>query len=666
MALSSPGIGSNIDVNGIVTQLMAVERKPLAALDKREAGFQAKLTAYGTLRGALSALKSAADVLDDPSRFLSASLTSSDNAVVTGTASGAAARGSLNVQVEQLAQRQSLVAAGQVSVDGALGSGATTTLTIERGTISGGTLSNGLYSGATFTPDAVGTAGTVTITAANNTLAGIRDAINAANVGVKASIVRDGSAAPYRLVLQGADSGAANSVRVSVGGDSVLSDLLAYDPAGSQKLSQTTAAQDAKAQVNGVPLSSRSNVFSDVMDGVSLTLVKTGTATVTVGSSNTAVIQSVRDLVKSYNDFNKALGDLSRSDPARKITGVLSGDASTRTLLLQLRATLSGAVTGGGLADPATLSQVGLTFQRDGSLALDSARLSSALDASPEAVARLFASGARATDGQVRVAATGIGTQPGSYAVDVTTAPTQGSVNGSAAAALTITAGVNDALAVNVDGTAATITLAAGTYTAASLASLLQTSLNAAPALAAAKAAVTVSESAGVLTLRSLRVGAASSVTVSGLAAADLFGPAPGVMAGTDAAGSIGGIAAVGEGRRLRAAAGTNAEGMELELTGGTTGSRGTVEFARGLAWRLNSQLDGVLGSEGLFAQRADGLNRSIDDIGRQRADVSRRLESVEQRFRAQFTALDGVVSRLLSTSSFLSQQLASLNNQSR
>jgi flagellar hook-associated protein 2 len=666
MALSSPGIGSNIDVNGIVTQLMAVERKPLAALDKREAGFQAKLTAYGTLRGALSALKSAADVLDDPSRFLSASLTSSDNAVVTGTASGAAARGSLNVQVEQLAQRQSLVAAGQVSVDGALGSGATTTLTIERGTISGGTLSNGLYSGATFTPDAVGTAGTVTITAANNTLAGIRDAINAANVGVKASIVRDGSAAPYRLVLQGADSGAANSVRVSVGGDSVLSDLLAYDPAGSQKLSQTTAAQDAKAQVNGVPLSSRSNVFSDVMDGVSLTLVKTGTATVTVGSSNTAVIQSVRDLVKSYNDFNKALGDLSRSDPARKITGVLSGDASTRTLLLQLRATLSGAVTGGGLADPATLSQVGLTFQRDGSLALDSARLSSALDASPEAVARLFASGARATDGQVRVAATGIGTQPGSYAVDVTTAPTQGSVNGSAAAALTITAGVNDALAVNVDGTAATITLAAGTYTAASLASLLQTSLNAAPALTAAKAAVTVSESAGVLTLRSLRVGAASSVTVSGLAAADLFGPAPGVMAGTDAAGSIGGIAAVGEGRRLRAAAGTNAEGMELELTGGTTGSRGTVEFARGLAWRLNSQLDGVLGSEGLFAQRADGLNRSIDDIGRQRADVSRRLESVEQRFRAQFTALDGVVSRLLSTSSFLSQQLASLNNQSR
>ncbi|MFN9000314.1 MAG: flagellar filament capping protein FliD, partial [Betaproteobacteria bacterium] len=410
MALSSPGIGSNMDVNGIVTQLMAVERKPLAALDKREAGFQAKLTAYGTLRGALSALKSAADVLDDPSRFLSASLTSSDNAVVTGTASGAAARGSLNVQVEQLAQRQSLVAAGQVSVDGTLGSGATTTLTIERGTISGGTLSNGLYSGATFTPDPAATAGTVTITATNNTLAGIRDAINAANVGVKASIVRDGSAAPYRLVLQGADSGAANSLRVSVSGDSVLGDLLAYDPAGSQKLSQTTVAQDAKAQVNGVPLSSRSNVFTDVMDGVSLTLAKTGTATVTVGSSTTAVTQSVRDLVKSYNDFNKALGDLSRSDPARKITGVLSGDASTRTLLLQLRATLSGAVTGGGLTDPATLSQVGLTFQRDGSLALDSARLSSALDASPEAVARLFASGARATDGQVRVVATGIAT----------------------------------------------------------------------------------------------------------------------------------------------------------------------------------------------------------------------------------------------------------------
>ena len=667
MALSSPGIGSNIDVNGIVSQLMTVERRPLAALDRREAGFQAELTAYGTLRGALAALKSAADALDDPARFLAATLGSSDTSVVTGSASAGSSRGNFSVQVEQLAQRQSLMAAGQASADAAIGSGVATTITIERGTISGGTLANGIYTGAAFTPDPAATAGTVTITSTNNTLAGIRDAINAANVGVRASIVRDGSAAPFRLVLQGADSGAANSLRVSVGGDAAVGSLLAHDPAGTQNLTQTAAAQDAKAQVDGVPLRNRSNVFADVMDGVSLTVAKTGTATVTVTNASAAVTQSVRDLVKSYNDFNKSLGDLSRSDPARKVSGVLSGDSATRTLLSQLRATLTANVTAGGATDPTTLSQVGLSFQRDGSLALDAARLSSALDASPEAVARLFASGARPTDAQVRVLATGSSSQPGSYAVNVTSMPTQARVTGSAAAALTIAAGVNDTLAVSVDGTAATVTLAAGTYTAASLASQVQSAVNGAASLVSARAAVTVSESGGVLTLRSLRVGAASTLTVSGNAAADLFGATPAVAAGTAAAGTIGGVAALGEGRRLKAATGSGVEGMEVEITGGAAGSRGTVEFGRGLAWRLNAQLDGVLGSGGLLTQRSDGINRSIGDIGRQREDLSRRLESVEKRLRAQFTALDGVVSSLMATSSYLSQQLASLNgNQSR
>lgn len=667
MALSTPGVGSNLDVNGIVSQLMTVERKPLAALDRREAGFQAKLTAYGTLRGALSALKSAADALDDPARLLAASLTSSDTTVVTGSASGSTARGSYSVQVDQLAQRQSLIAAGQFSADSAIGSGDTTTLTFQRGAISGGTLSNGTYSGATFTPDAAATAGTVTITAANNTLTGIRDAINAANVGVTASIIRDGSTASYRLVLQGASSGAANSLRVSVSGDATLGGLLAYDPAGTQKLTQTTAAQDARAQVNGVPLSSSTNVLGEAIDGVSLTLAKVGTATVTVGRASAAVTQSVRDLVKAYNDFNKALGDLSRSDPARKVSGVLSGDAATRTLLVQLRATLSGSVAEGNPGDPTTLSQVGLAFQRDGSLTLDTARLSAALDSNPEALARLFASGARATDGQIRVISTGTATQPGSYAVNVTAMPTQGGVAGSGAAALTIAAGLNDTLAVSVDGIAATVTLSAGTYTAAALASQVQSAINSASALASARAGVTVSESGGVLTLRSLRVGASSSVTVSGNAAAGLFGASPTITAGTDAAGTISGAAAVGEGRRLKAATGSSAEGMELEISGGAAGARGSVEFGRGLAWRLNAQLESILGSDGLVRTRSDGINRSIGDIGRQREDLSRRLESVEKRFRTQFTALDGVVSNLMSTSSFLSQQLASLNaNQSR
>jgi flagellar hook-associated protein 2 len=663
MAISSPGIGSNIDVNGIVGQLMAVERRPLAALDRREASFQAQLSAYGSLRGALASLKTAADALDDPSRFLATSLSSSDTAVLTGSAGAASPRGTYTVQVDQLARRQSIVAAGQASADSAIGSGASTTLTIQRGTISGGTLTSGIYSAATFTPDAGAPAGTVTITAANNTLTGIRDAINQANLGVTASIVRDGSAAPYRLVLQGATTGAAGSVRVSVSGDATLAGLLAYDPAGTQNLTQTTAAQDAKLVVNGVPVTSRSNVVSDILDGVSLTLAKAGTTTVTIGNATAAVTQSVQELVKAYNDFNKTLTELSRSDPARQNSGVLVGDAAARTLQAQLRATLSASLPAAAQGDLRNLNQAGLSFQRDGSLSLDTARLQSALNADPEAVSRLFASGARAADPQLRIVSTGAKTTPGSYAVNASALPAQGSFAGSAAAALTITAGVNDSLDVSVDGTSTGVTIPAGTYTTAGLAAQVQASINGSSTLAAAKAAVSVSESAGVLTVRSLRFGATSSVTITGSGASDLFGISPVAAKGTDVAGTIGGTVATGEGRRLSAASGSGADGLVLEVTGGTAGERGTVLFSRGFAWRLNEQLDTILGSGGVLAARSDGINRSIRDIERQRENLARRLETVEQRFRAQFTALDSLVSNLLSTSNFLNQQLATLNN---
>lgn len=662
MAISSPGIGSNIDVNGIVGQLMAVERRPLATLDRREASFQAQLTAYGTLRGALSTLKGAADALDDPARFRTASFGSSDSAVLAGSASAGAVRGSYSVEVSQLAQRQSLVAAGQVSQNAAIGAGGTTTITLQLGTISGGTLANGTYSGATFTPDPASSAKTITIGPGANTLAGIRDAINQANAGVTASIVRDGSSAPYRLVLQSAATGAAGSMRLSVSGDAAIGNLLGQDPAGVQNLSQTAAAQDAQLTVNGVQASSRSNTVSDVLDGVSLTLLKTGAATATVGNATSAVTQSVQDLVKAYNDFNRTIADLSRADPTGQRSGVLVGDSGARTLQAQLRSVFGGSLPGTREGELRTLGQVGLSFQRDGSLSLDTGKLQSALAEDPDAVARLFASGAKASDAQLRVVATGQKTQPGSYAVNITTLPSQGSLTGSAAATLDITAGVNDTLSVTVDGTTATVTLAPGSYTATSLAAQLQSAVNGTSAFVAAGAAVSVTQSGGVLAMRSLAYGAASSVAATGAGASDLFGPAPAAVGGTDVAGSIGPGASTGSGRQLTAAADGAAAGLVLEVTGGTTGERGNVVFNRGFAWRLNDQLDSILGNEGVLAARSDGINQSIKDIGRQRETLNRRLDAVETRYRAQYTALDSLLSSMQSTSAYLTQQLAALN----
>src|SRR6185312_4893561 len=171
--------------------------------------YQAELSAYGTVNSALSALQSSISTLNSPSSFKVLSASTSDSTVLTASAASNAAAGSYNVQVSQLAQAQTLVAAGQANTTQSIGSGVPTTITFQFGTISGGTLANGTYSGATFSQDGTVASGTVTIDSSNNSLPGIRDAINAANIGVTASIVNDGGASPYRLVLQSSSTGGA-------------------------------------------------------------------------------------------------------------------------------------------------------------------------------------------------------------------------------------------------------------------------------------------------------------------------------------------------------------------------------------------------------------------------------------------------------------------------
>ena len=184
MAISAPGVGSNLDVSSIVSQLMTIEQRPRLLLDAKEAAFQAQLSAYGQLRGALSALESAVGGLADPARFEGRSASVGDSTVVSASAGAAAANATYEVAVTQLAQHQSLTTAGQASLTAPVGSGASTALTFEFGTISGGTLSAGVYTGASFAQNGSVATRTVTIDASNNSLQGIRDAINAANVGV--------------------------------------------------------------------------------------------------------------------------------------------------------------------------------------------------------------------------------------------------------------------------------------------------------------------------------------------------------------------------------------------------------------------------------------------------------------------------------------------------
>jgi flagellar hook-associated protein 2 len=661
MAISAPGVGSNLDVSSIVSQLMTIEQRPRLLLDAKEAAFQAQLSAYGQLRGALSALESAVGGLADPARFEGRSASVGDSTVVSASAGAAAANATYEVAVTQLAQRQSLTTAGQASLTASVGSGATTTLTFEFGTISGGTLSAGIYTGASFAQNGSVATRTVTLDASNNSLQGIRDAINAANVGVMASILNVGGATPYRLSLQSAAGGSAASLRIGVSGDATLDSLFAYDPAATQNLTQTVAAQDANLSVNGVAITSGSNTLADAIQGVTLSLAKAGTTTVTIGRDPAAAQLAAQGFVKAYNDLNTLLHNLTRFDAENDGSGALVGDSAARTIQSQLRNALSSALAGGNGNTLRVLSQVGMSFQKDGSLALDSGKLSQALASDPAGVARLFASGGAASDSLVKVVGSGPATVPGSYGVEITQLATRGQLVGSTAAALTITAGVNDVLTVTVDGTSATLTLPAGTYTASALAAQVQSLGNASTSLSAANAQVTVSEAAGVFTLISKRYGSGSTLSVGGNAAATLFGAAPSSTPGLDVAGTIGGFNATGSGQRLTAATGSPTTGLVLDVTGGSTGTRGTVSFARGYAARLEGLLQGVLGTDGAIASRTTGINATIKDLDRQRDVLDRRLAQIEARYRKQFTALDTLMSSMTATSTFLTQQLQQL-----
>lgn len=665
MAISSPGIGSNLDVNSIVSQLMSIERRPVTLLDKKEASYQAKLTAFGSLQGAVSSFQSAVQGLGDVTKFQGMKAASGDSTILTASSTNVAAAGSYTVDVTTLAQSQKLVAAGQTSVTASIGGVGATTLSFDFGTISGGAFAAGTYTGASFTSNGAGVK-TVTINSSSNSLSGIKDAINNAKIGVTASIVNDGGASPYRLVLSSDAMGKSNSIKISVAGDAALSSLLSHDPANNagQNLSESTTALNADFKVNGVAVSKTSNSVSDVIQGVTINLLKAASSTtVSVSRDTASVTTSVNAFASAYNTLNKTLTDLTAYDAKTKQAGPLLGDSTVRSIQTQIRRVLSTPLTGSG--SYTSLSQIGVGFQKDGSISVDSSKLQTAVNNNFSSIAGLFAATGKTSDSLVSYTGSTANTKPGSYALNLSQLASQGNSAGSAAVgSLTIATGVNDALSMSVDGVSVSVTLGAGTYASASaLAAEVQSKINGVSALSSAGGSVAVTEAGGVLSITSNRYGSTSSVIgISGNGAANLMG-APVSTAGVDVAGTLGGGAATGSGQVLTGSGGTGADGLRITVTGGLApGNRGNVDYSQGYAYQLGKLTNSLLSSTGPINARTKGINSSITDIGKRRDTLNNRLVDIETRYRTQFTKLDTLISGLTKTSSFLTQQLASIS----
>ncbi len=658
MGLSSAGIGSNLDVNSIVTQLMSVERAPLTRLARAEASYQTKLSGFGTLKGALSQFQTAVRGLADASKFQGVKVAAGDASVASASGSTAASPGTYALKVTQLAQAQKLVAPGVASATAPIGKGV---ISIDFGT-----------SGADSFDSAGGGVKTITIDDSNNSLSGIRDAINKAGIGVTATIVNDGSGTPFRLALSAEKTGAASSMKISVAdadGDTGLSALLTHDPENAQLLTETSAAKNAEFTIDGIPVSKPSNTVSDVIGGVTLTLLKenpTAATPIKVERDTAAITTAVNNFVKAYNDISQNLRDATAYNAATKEAAILNGEASVRSIQTQVRSVLTAPVAGGA-GTLTRLSEIGVSIQKDGLLAVDSAKLSKAMSSNFDDFAALFATAGKSSDTLAAYTGAGAATVPGAYALEVTSLASRGSALGSTLSTPTVIDASNDTLEVMLNGLTASIKLEQKSYTPAELAAEVQSKFNGNATFSAAGFSIEAGVAGGALSLTSTRFGSASKVDITGGNGKATLGFDTGttIVPGTDVAGTINGQPATGNGHVLTSGSG-DSNGLAVTISGGPTGARGMVSYSRGYAHQFDKLATSLLGSEGLLAARTDGLNASIKRLGKDQEAMLARLADVEKRYRAQFSALDQVISRMNTTSTYLAQQLAQISSLSR
>jgi flagellar hook-associated protein 2 len=300
--------------------------------------------------------------------FQKKAASSSDASVLSVSASSAASAGNIDIVVDSLASAQTVQSTSFATSTAAIGTG---TLTISAG----------------------GKTSSIVVDGTNNTLSALRDTINDAGGNVTATIVNVGAATgDYRLILRSKNTGIANAVTIA----GTLTG--AADPfVGGGEIVQT--ASDAVFSVNGLTVRRSSNKVSDVVAGLTFSLVGEGdrdgivettdrAAQIAVSADAGSVISSVKNLVESFNAVSKIVNDQFTLDPNTKRQGSTSGDASLRGVIARLRAELSRP--GGFGVGFKYLSDVGISFQKDGSLTLDETKLSEALANDPTAAGRLF------------------------------------------------------------------------------------------------------------------------------------------------------------------------------------------------------------------------------------------------------------------------------------
>ncbi|WP_437206718.1 flagellar filament capping protein FliD [Planctomicrobium sp. SH664] len=663
MAINISGLISGIDTDNIISGLLDVQQKQIDQFNSRKQNVQLKQAAFQTLEAQLVSLRTTIGQLSrtQNSVFDSRTVSVSDSNAVLATAASRAVTGSYQLKIESLAKAHQVASQGFNDADAAITQG-------------------------TFTVRIGGRpAADITIDGTNNTLAGLANAINFANVGVSASVVQDGSTGgnAYRLLLTSTETGQGKSI-------SVVNSLTASDGETARPEFDfdypVQAATDAQIRLGDGPgalvVNKSTNTVSDLISGVTLNLLAADagkTVTVNVAQDTSGAATAVQDFVSAYNGVLDLISKYTSFDAETKQAGILLGDRSISQIKNELQSTIQSVVP--GLSAKANrLSSLGITVADNGSLVVDSGRLESVIAGKVSGVTsgdlrKLFALDGTSDSGNVSFLLGSARTKSSStpYRVQITQAAERATIAGAnpLAPSTTIDA-TNETLRLNLDGTDLTVTLARGTYAPADLARQLQTVVNQHPDLTG-RALTAAIGTGGELTLTSDSYGSSSRVTVVDGSALGILGLTGGEAdTGVDVAGYflVNGQQenATGRGRILSGDAdNANTADLQVRVTLSpaqvASGATSEIRISRGLASMLDQVLVDMSSSKGTFQAIGSTLTSQLESIqkslDRQQATFDRQKDDITR----QFTALESAIASMQNTSSLLGAQLAGLSS---
>ncbi len=678
--IQSLGAGSGIDTNNLVKQLTAIERAaPQERIDTKRDLTKTQISDFGLLSSALSSLRDAANTLTDPEGMFSktASYTES-TALVPTKLSTDVQPGTYTFTVEDIAQSQSLTSEIFSDPEDAVGEG-TLTLSFGDVTASGGAMT-------AFSQDTSVDSVDIVIDSSNNTLEGLRDAINDADVGVQASIVYNGSG--YVLQIN-AQSGANNELQIAVNdsdGDHTDTSGLSrfvFDTSTSN-LTHQQDGTDAELTINGFTVYRESNNIDDIVEGLSLDVRSADPGvpvTITVTEDKSFAEQSIRDFVDAYNSFLETIEPIvglyeeeDEEGKAQTLQGSLANDSLVKSMLSQIRTVIGSAVP--GLVDSSftALGAIGIRTELDGTMSIDEDTFSQALEDNFEDIQKLFAPHTSTDDPSIYINSYNNSTRAGEYLIEIDQTPARGEYTGDVLG-LNVGTAFPDydsssstyTFTIEVNGTTSEeITVPSDTYeTVDDFVVAIQNAINNDVNLEEKGAEVIVEYDAtnNQLIITSTKYGSSSEVNIVdastdsinnlGLTIAD------GAQVGATVSGTVNGVSGFGSSNVLLPD--LDEPGAGLALVVGENAASATVNFSRGFAGELEALINEYLARNGLIDTREATLETRLEEVDDDQDSLNRRMSTYEERLIQQFINMERILASLNTSGSFIENLIESL-----